>query len=79
MNCVIPGAVDTPLLKKLSTSTERNTMARFSALGKIAKPDGRGFSTYHGANSSSRWWIISSLSSSIYVIFKKSVTRFQGN
>ncbi|HDR7210905.1 MULTISPECIES: SDR family NAD(P)-dependent oxidoreductase [Bacillus cereus group] len=39
VNCVIPGAVDTPLLKKLSTSTERNTMARFSALGKIAKPD----------------------------------------
>lgn len=39
VNCVVPGAVDTPLLKRLSTNTERTTLAKFSSLGNIAKPE----------------------------------------
>ncbi|PES61475.1 hypothetical protein CN507_29215 [Bacillus cereus] len=39
VNCVIPGAVDTPLLKRLSTSTERYKLSKLAPLDNIANPN----------------------------------------
>lgn len=38
VNCVVPGSIDTELLNRLSTNTERAMMAAFTPLGRLGQP-----------------------------------------